>query len=298
MRGGDRLFRYLQALPVQLGYLHLQTGRHIMGLQLAIQVGVEFHGRIASRQGCVQLMVFEGGSELVSRQAIGGVVQLVHFPLYVEMRFRCKEVQPFPVGMKVHRHIEERVLWQELVHVEVVHHEIGQILIFRHIILGIDTGRPAHLEVFGYREGIVMHGDPGAVHQRHGLGLRLFEQEVHAHLRSGHREDAFQCGTVRNGHASVGHRTEETHVLRFCQEVDFPTPADGIGEMKEVAIGFQTESARKIGQQCLEVQTMEVAIGPCTDFQRFGRIGLHQFGVHVIHQFQNITFTDFTFQSR
>ena len=272
MRGGNRLFGHLQALPVQFRHLHLQTGGHIMGLQLAVQVGIEFHRRIAPRQGSVQLMVFEGGSELVSGQPVGGVMQLVHLPLYVEMRFRCKEIQSFPVGMEVHRHIEERIFGQEPVHVKVVHHQIGQIGVLRHIILGIDTGRPAHLEVFGYREGIVMHGDLCAVHQGHGLGLRLLEQEIHAHLRSGHREDAFQCSSARNGYAPVGQRTEEAHVSRFGHEVDFPSSAHGVGEVQQVAFCIQAESSRKSRIQLTEMNAVQIPLRIQTDMEWNGRI--------------------------
>ena len=91
--------------------------------------------------------------------------------------------------MQLYGHIEKRILREELMDIEVVHHQICQISVFRQVIPRIKTGSTTHQEVFRQGKRIVVNRELGTVH--HGLryGFRLFQEKIHAHLRTSHRKD-------------------------------------------------------------------------------------------------------------
>ena len=148
VRSQERHIHELHHLPIKLRHLHGKVSRHIVGFQFGIEAGIDFHGRVPGLESRIELMVFERCVQIIPRQTIVGIMHLVHGSLHVEISFRSKEVQSFPVGMEIHRDIEKRVFREELMHVEVVDHEIGQISILTHVVLGIESGGPTHLEAF------------------------------------------------------------------------------------------------------------------------------------------------------
>ena len=60
-------------------------------------------------------------------------------------------------------------------YIEIIDHEIGQISILTHVVLGIESGGSTHLEAFRQGKSIVMYGELDAIHQRFCLGLGLFQ---------------------------------------------------------------------------------------------------------------------------
>ena len=75
-------------------------------------------------------------------------MQLIYRSLHVETGFGSKEIESFPIGMKFHGHIEKRIFREELMDIEIVHHQICQISVFRQVILRIETGSTTHQEIF------------------------------------------------------------------------------------------------------------------------------------------------------
>ena len=246
MRGGERHFHELHHLPIELGHLHGEVCRNIVGLQFGIEAGIYFHSGVPRLEGSIELMVFERCHQVISRQPVIGIMHLVHGSLYVEIGFGSKEIQSFAIGMKVHRHIEKRVLREELMHIEFVHHEVGQIGILAHVVLGIESGCPTHLESFCKGKGIVMYGQLRAVHQGLGSGFGLLQKEIGSHLRACHGKYTFQLGSSTDGKLSIGQRTQEAHVKGFGRKIDFPTPTGTVGEMQQITLRLHLESLGKL----------------------------------------------------
>ena len=245
MRSAERHFHQLHHLPIKLGYLHRKMRRHIVGLQLGIETGIHFHGRVASFERSIKLMVFQRSDKIITGQAVSRVMHLIHRPLDIEMRFGSKEIQSFTVGMKVHGHLIERILRKKLMNVKVVHHKVSQISILRHVVLGINSGGTTHLEVLGKGKRIIMDSDLGTVYQCLGSCFGLFEQEIQNHFRSCHGKDSVQRCTTADGKLSVSERTEETHVVSLGRKVDFTSPSGTIRQVKQIAFRLYVESIRQ-----------------------------------------------------
>ena len=224
MRSGEWHVHHLHHLPIELRHLQREMCGHIIRLQLSIEMRIDFHGRITCHQCSIQLMVLKCGRKGISRQTIGGIMHFIHRSLHVEISLRRKEIKPFAIGMKVHRYIEKRILRKELTHVEVVHHQISQVGILGHIILGIKTGGTAHLEIIRQGKRIIMDGQLRAVHQSLGSCLGLLEQEIQAHFSACHGENTIQFRSSTYSKLPISERTKEAHVLRFGRKIDFTSP--------------------------------------------------------------------------
>ena len=109
MRSQERCIHELHHLPIKFRYLHGKVSRHIVGFQLGIEAGIDFHGRVPGFKCRIKLMIFERCGQVIPCQPIVGIMHLVHGSLHAEISFRSKEVQSFPVSMKIHRDIEKRV---------------------------------------------------------------------------------------------------------------------------------------------------------------------------------------------
>ena len=176
MRGRERCLHELHHLPVELGYLHGEVSRHVVGFQLGIKASIDFHGGVPRFKGGIKLMVFQRCGEVVTRQAVVGIMDFVHSTLHVEISFGQEEIQSLAIGMEIHRDLVKRVFWKKLMHVEIIYHEIRQISLLTQIILGIKSGGTAHLEILRQGKGIVVHGKLSAVHQGLCPRFRLLQE--------------------------------------------------------------------------------------------------------------------------
>ena len=215
-------------------------------------------------------------------------MQLVYPTVYLEVGGRSKQVQSFTVRMQMHSHVKDRILGKQLVNIQVIDHQIGQISIRGLIVASIETGSPLHLELIGNGQSIVMHSQTGTVHQSYRLGLRLLQQQVGRHFGTGQGKASFKCRTTRYRHLSVGHSWQKTHIESLCLQAEFTTSTDRIGQMQQVTPSLQSKSTGQIGRKVFQVQTVQVAFRPNTHLQRLGRISLHKIGIHCADHFYDV----------
>ena len=297
MRSTERHFHQFQHSPVYFRYLHLQMSSYIVRFQLGIQTGIELHGRIPSQESSTQQMVTQSGLQVVSSQPISSIVQLIHLSVKVEMRVGREKIQSFSIGMQVHGYSKNGILRQELMKIEVVYNQIGQISLIFQVVLGINTGCSTHPEPLVKRERIVVYGDSGRIQQAYRLRLGLSQEQVHHHFAAFHGKTSIQRSTLMNGYTSVCQRVQEIHVVGFCLESKLPTSLVGLGKVQQVSLHVPLKSSRQFGRKGGKAQTVQISIGFGENTQRLGRIGFLELRIHAAHYFHHIPLANLTLQT-
>ena len=214
-------------------------------------------------------------------------METVYAALRIEISTGRKKVKTFPLHFQTGGQGVQRIGRHKLVQVKMIDSQVCLIPVTRQVVFGKQTGCPFHLEIIRYGDAVIINRYRNSIGRNHRLGFGLHQQQVRAHFSARHRKFAFQARSVWNFY-SFSQRGNKLQILGFSFQSDIPSAQQTVCQMGQLPPGEQSQCAGQLGSQRSQFQLVQIAVDPCTDAQRFGRVLPDKLFIHTSHESHHI----------